>query len=67
MADVIAEAIEALESGPFLEGPDVAENERRLHEFLRTKKAIPFEDVKAWTESWGAEAELPRPSVRRIE
>ncbi|MFY9832120.1 MAG: hypothetical protein WAK66_05320 [Methylocystis sp.] len=67
VADVIAEAIEALESGAFLEGPDVAEDERRLHEFLRTKKAIPFEDVKAWTESWGTEAELPRPSARGIE
>ena len=46
---------------------DVAEDERRLHEFLRTRKAIPFEDVKAWTESWGTEAELPRPSGRGIE
>ncbi len=67
MADVIAEAIEALESGAFLEGPDVAEDERRLHEFLHTKKAIPFEEVKAWTESWGTETELPRPSGRGIE
>jgi predicted transcriptional regulator len=67
VAEVIAEAIEALESGPFLEGPDVAEDERRLHEFLRTRTAIPFENMKAWTESWGTKAELPRPSGRRIE
>jgi predicted transcriptional regulator len=67
VAEVIAEAIEVLEAGSFLEGPDVSEDERRLHEFLRTRKAIPFEDVKAWTESWGTEAELPRPSGRGIE
>jgi predicted transcriptional regulator len=67
VADVVAEAIELLESGPIVEGPDLAEDERRLDAFLRTRRAIPFEEVKAWTESWGTEAELPRPLARRIE
>ncbi|MGA8170884.1 MAG: hypothetical protein WB816_08650 [Methylocystis sp.] len=66
VADVIAEAIEMLASAPFMEGPDVAEDERRLHEFLRTRTAIPFEEVKAWTESWGTETELQRPSARKL-
>ena len=67
VAEVIAEAIELIESGSLIEGPDFAEDERRLDVFRRTGKAIPFAEVKAWTESWGTDAELPRPVARRTE
>jgi hypothetical protein len=67
VAEVIAEAVEIIESGSLIEGPDLAEDERRLHAFRRERKAIPFAEVKAWTESWGTEAELPRPVARSTE
>jgi len=66
VAGVIADAIELLELGADFEGPDVAEDERRLAEFLRTRQGVPVEELKAWTESWGSERELPPPPPRRI-
>ena len=46
--------------------PDVAEDRRRLDEFVRSGHAVPLNEVRAWVESWGAEHELPRPSARKI-
>jgi predicted transcriptional regulator len=66
VSHLIADSIELMESAFVVEGPDVAEDERRLAEFFRTKKAISFDEMKAWTDSWGSEAELPRPTVRKI-
>ena len=51
--------------GPW--APDVlAEDARRLAEFQRTREAIPWEDVKAWLETWGTPNELPTPKPRKL-
>jgi predicted transcriptional regulator len=66
VAGVIAEAIELLDSAPVVKGPDLVEDRRRLEEFRRARVAVPLGDVKAWTESWDAEVESPRPSPRKL-
>jgi hypothetical protein len=52
------------------EGPwspeSVEEDERRLAEFERTRMGVPWDEVKAWMESWGDPNELPAPTPRRI-
>jgi hypothetical protein len=45
---------------------DVAEDRRRLDEYLKSPKAVPLNDVKAWVASWDTAEELPRPSPRKI-
>jgi predicted transcriptional regulator len=67
VAAVLAEAVALLDSVVDLEGPDIAEDRRRLDEFERTKLAIPLDEVKAWVASWGSAAELPRPQPRKVE
>jgi hypothetical protein len=50
--------------GPW--APDVlAEDARRLADFRRTREAVPWEDVKAWMQSWGTATELPAPKPRK--
>jgi hypothetical protein len=44
--------------------PDVAEDRRRLDQFVSMREAVPLDDVKSWVASWGSAKELPRP-VRR--
>ena len=34
---------------------------------LDARVAIPLGKMKAWTESWDAEVELPRPTLRKLE
>jgi predicted transcriptional regulator len=65
-ATVVADAVELLDSIVDIEGPDVEEDLRRLREFERTGEGIPFEEVKAWVESWGTADELPRPQPRKL-
>jgi hypothetical protein len=49
--------------GPW--APEVlAEDARRLAEFQRTREAVPWEDVKAWLDSWGTPHERPTPVAR---
>jgi predicted transcriptional regulator len=52
------------------EGPWSAEvleeDARRLREFERTRMGVPWEDVKAWLESWGTPNELPPPKPRKL-
>ena len=67
VAGVIAEAIELLDSAEAIEGPDLAEDRRRLDEFRRTGLAVPLGDVKAWTASWETGSELPRPLPRKLK
>jgi predicted transcriptional regulator len=51
--------------GPW--APDVlAEDARRLAEFQRTREAAPWDEVKAWLESWGTPNELPTPKPHRL-
>jgi predicted transcriptional regulator len=44
----------------------LAEDQRVLEEFERTRLGVPWEDVKAWMESWGTPNELPTPQPRKI-
>ena len=44
----------------------MAEDERRLAEFERTRSGVPWNEVKAWMESWGKPHELPTPKPRRV-
>ncbi len=51
--------------GPW--SPDVlAEDARRLAEFECTRMGVPWDEVKAWMESWGASNELPAPKPRKL-
>jgi hypothetical protein len=51
------------------EGPwspqSLEEDERRLAEFERTRMAVPWDEVKAWLQSWGTPNELPKPKPRK--
>ena len=49
-----------------IDGLDIAEDRRRIDEFMRTKEAVPLDEVKAWVASWGTDNELPRPQPRKI-
>jgi len=60
-AAVVADAVDLLDSVVNIEGPDVEEDLRRFREFERTGEAVPWEEVKAWVESWGTPNEHPRP------
>jgi predicted transcriptional regulator len=44
----------------------LAEDGRRLAEFERARMGAPWDEVKAWMESWGAPNELPIPKLRRV-
>ena len=52
------------------EGPWSAEalddDSRRLAEFERTRTGLPWDETKAWIESWGTPNELPIPKPRRL-
>ncbi len=65
-AEIVADAVILLDSIVNVEGPDVAEDLRRLREFERTGEAVPFDEVKAWVESWGTSNELSRPRPRKL-
>ena len=63
---VLAEAVALLDSVVDLDGPDIAEDRRRLDEFNRTRLAVPLDEVKAWIASWDTPDELARPQPRKI-
>lgn len=44
----------------------LAEDARRLAEYRRTREALPWEDVKAWMQTWGTPNELPVPKPRKL-
>jgi hypothetical protein len=52
------------------EGPwspeSLVEDERRLAEFERTRIGVPWDEVKAWLDSWGLPNVLPAPKPRRL-
>jgi predicted transcriptional regulator len=66
IATVLADAVALLDSVIDLEGPDVAEDRRRLDNFIATGEAIPFDEVTAWVASWNTPDELPPPTPRKI-
>jgi hypothetical protein len=60
LADMRANA-----EGPW--SPEALEEDaRRLAEFERTRMGVPWDEVKAWIESWGKPNELPRPKPRKV-
>jgi hypothetical protein len=59
------EAMREKGEGPW--SPEVlAEDARRLAEFNRTRMGIPWDEVKAWMQSWGTSNELPAPKSRKL-
>jgi len=66
--DLLPPALEAMRvagDGPW--SPEIlAEDARRLAEFHRTREALPWDDVKAWMQSWGTPGELPAPKPRKL-
>jgi len=42
------------------------EDARRLAEFERTRMGAPWDEVKAWMQSWGTPNELPPPKSRKL-
>ena len=63
---VLAEAVALLDSVVDLAGLDIAEDRRRLDEYLNSRHAVPLDSVKAWVASWDTAEELPRPSSHKI-
>ena len=52
-------------TGPW--APDVlAEDRRRLTEFLQRREGVPWDEIKAWMNSWGTPNELPPPDARKL-
>jgi hypothetical protein len=51
--------------GPW--SPEVLEEDaRRLAEFERARMGVPWDEVKAWMESWGTSNEAPTPKPRKL-
>jgi hypothetical protein len=42
----------------------LAEDARRLAEFMRTREGVPWHEVETWMKSWGTAQELPAPRPR---
>ena len=42
------------------------EDAQRLAEFERTRMGVPWQDIKAWMQSWGTPNQLPVPKSRRL-
>jgi hypothetical protein len=53
VAAILAEAVAQLDSVVDLADPDIAEDRRRLDEFVNSRKAVPLDRVKAWVASLG--------------
>jgi len=51
--------------GPWSPEP-LEEGARRLAEFERTRMGAPWDEVKAWMQSWGTPNELPPPKSRKL-
>jgi predicted transcriptional regulator len=66
VAAVLAEAVALLDSVVDISGPDIAEDRRRLDDFMQTRIAVQLDEVKNWVASWGSANELPRPVPRKI-
>ena len=44
----------------------LAEDARRLAEFRERREGVPWEEMKAWMESWGTAQERSPPKVRKL-
>jgi len=59
------EAMQAAGRGPW--APEIlAEDARRLAAFQDTRRGVPWQEIKAWMQSWGTPNELPPPKPRKL-
>ncbi len=59
------ETLRAKGQGPW--SPAVlAEDARRLADYQKTGEGVPWDEVRAWMQSWGSANELPPPKARRL-
>lgn len=59
------ETLRAKGQGPW--SPAVlAEDARRLADYQETGEGVPWEEVRAWMQSWGTANELPPPKTRKL-
>jgi hypothetical protein len=67
-ADALSPDLQALREigdGPWASDA-LAEDARRLADFHRTRQAVPWEDVRAWMQTWGTLGELPGRKSRKL-
>src|SRR5262245_56063928 len=73
LADLVAsdqlppglEEMRAAGRGPW--APEIlAEDARRLAAFQNTREGVPWNEIKAWMQSWGTPDELPPPKPRKL-
>lgn len=59
------ELLRANGRGPW--APEIlAEDARRLANYQRTGEGVPWDEVRAWVQSWGTEHELSPPKARKL-
>ncbi len=44
----------------------LAEDDRMIAEVEQTGEAVPWNEAKAWMQSWGTANELPPPKLRKV-
>jgi hypothetical protein len=44
----------------------LAEDAERLAQFKRAREGVPWDEVKAWMQSWGSPHEVPAPKPRKL-
>ena len=59
------ESMRAAGQGPWSPAA-MAEDARHIADFERSREGVPWEEVKAWMESWGTPQELPPPKPRKL-
>jgi hypothetical protein len=58
-------AMRARGEGPW--SPEALEEDAlRLAEFERSRRGVPWDEVKTWMLSWGGPNELPPPKPRKL-
>jgi hypothetical protein len=58
-------AMRASGEGPW-SAEALEEDSQRLAEFERTRMGVPWDEVKAWLQSWGTEKKIPPPRPRKL-
>lgn len=44
----------------------LAEDARRFADHQETGEGVPWDEVRAWMQSWGSSNELPPPKARKL-
>jgi hypothetical protein len=63
MMNVKIRAIEIDAEGPW-SADMLAQDADRLAQFKRTREGVPWDEVRAWMQSWGSQHELPTPRAK---